>query len=159
MIQELYGISFNGLLGRIKTPVKAVANTGFLAVYPQVMKAVAFISPVSPSKFMKKPGFQNQNSLKTNSISFISIRCSYKSFSDTLSVFIRNYKLGLKGKDMDYVGKYAIQRRSANWKGLKYFKDKYANDKMTEIVIALLIFYMISMYISFTTLNYCYGCR
>ena len=34
---------------------------------------------------------------------------------------------------MDYVGKYAIQRRSANWIGLKYFKDKYANDKMTEI--------------------------
>ena len=134
MIQELYGISFNGLLGRIKTPVKAVANTGFLAVYPQVMKAVAFISPVSPSKFMKKSGFQNPEQLKRQTASALfQLDAATKNLSDTLSVFVRNYKLGLKGKDMDYVGKYAIERRSANWKGLKYFKDKYANDKMTEL--------------------------
>ena len=134
LIQELYGVSFNGLLGRIKTPVKAVTNTGFLAVYPQVMKALAFISPVSPSKFMKKPGFQNPEQLKRQTASALfQLEAATKNLSDTLSVFIRNYKLGLKGKDMDYVGKYAIQRRSAQWKGLEYFKNKYAGDKATEV--------------------------
>lgn len=134
LIQEMYGVSFNGLLGRIKTPIKAVTNTGFLAVYPNVMKALAFISPVTPSKFMKKAGFQNPEQLKRQTASALfQLEAAGKNLSDTLSVFIRNYQLGLKGKDMDYVGKYAIQRRTAQWKGLEYFKNKYAGDKMTEI--------------------------
>ena len=131
---ELSGVMFNGLLARAKTPVKAISNTGFLAVYPQVMKALAFISPVTPSKFMKKPGFQNPEQLKRQTASALfQLEAATKNLSDSLSVFIRNYQLGLKGKDMDYVGKYAIQRRSANWKGLEYFKNKYAGDKATEI--------------------------
>lgn len=134
LIQEMYGVSFNGLLGRIKTPIKAVTNTGFLAVYPNVMKAVAFISPITPSKFMKKAGFQNPEQLKRQTASALfQLEAATKNLSDSLSVFIRNYQLGLKGKDMDYVGKYAIQRRTAQWKGLEYFKNKYAGDKMTEI--------------------------
>lgn len=131
---EMSGVAFNGLLARIRTPVKAVSNTGFLAVYPNIMKALAFVSPVTPSKFMKKAGFQNPEQLKRQTASALfQLEAATKNLSDSLSVFIRNYQLGLKGKDMDYIGKYAIQRRSAQWKGLQYFKDKYTNDKATQL--------------------------
>ena len=65
------------------------------------MKALAFISPVTPSKFMKKPGFQNPEQLKRQTASALfQLEAATKNLSDSLSVFIRNYQLGLKGKDM-----------------------------------------------------------
>ena len=40
---------------------------------------------------------------------------------------------GLKGKDMDYSGKYAIQRRTNQWKALRSFSKRADVDKNTQI--------------------------
>ena len=56
-----------------------------------------------------------------------------KSLSDTFKIFIRNYKLGLKGREQDYIGKYNIQRNQDLFKGLSYYKNKYAGkDPLTQ---------------------------
>ena len=36
---------------------------------------------------------------------------------------------------MDYVGKYAIERRTEQFKDLQYFKNKYTDDKLTTWVM------------------------
>ena len=147
VMQEIMGVSFNALLGRVRTPVKAIVNTGFLAYYKGIMKALGFLNPLSISRSQIDAGFLNSKGYKALYPDFkdaeflqretlsalFELDNATKSMGDTLKIFLRNYKLGFKKKDMDYVGKYAIERRTEQFKDLQYFKNKYTDDKLTDM--------------------------
>ena len=134
IIEELYGVMFNGLLGRIATPVKAVISTGYLATAKPMYKLIGAISPFSFSKLTKNPIYDNPEFTKRQVASALfQLDMMTKSLSDTFKIFIRNYKLGLKGREQDYIGKYNIQRNQDLFKGLAYYKNKYAGkDPLTQ---------------------------
>ena len=147
LIQELIGITFNGLLARIKTPVKAVLSTGYLAGSRPFMRFIGLMNPFSISRSNIDIGFLNSKGYKELFPEFKSqelaereiasalfqMDATVKTLKDSLNVFGRNYKLGLKGKDMDYSGKYAIQRRTNQWKALRSFSKRADVDKGTQI--------------------------
>tara|TARA_X000001388_G_scaffold18852_1_gene12217 strand:- start:44 stop:4642 length:4599 start_codon:yes stop_codon:yes gene_type:complete len=138
LVQELIGITFNGLLARIKTPVKAVISTGYLAGSRPFMRFIGLMNPLSISRSNIDAGFLNSKGYKELFPNFQSkelqekeiasalfqMDSTVKSLQDSLAIFSRNYKLGLKGADMDYAGKYAIERRTNQWKGLSQFLSK-----------------------------------
>ena len=110
VMQEIMGVSFNALLGRVRTPVKAVVNTGFLAYYKGIMKALGFLNPLSISRSQIDVGFLNSKGYKALYPDFkdpeflqretlsalFELDNATKSMGDTLKVFLRNYKLGFK---------------------------------------------------------------
>ena len=145
--QEIMGITYNGLLARIRTPVKAVLNTGFLSYYKPIMKTLGFLNPLSISRsqidmgFLNSkgykdlyPNFKDPEFLKTQThAALFQLDAATRTMGDTLAVFTRNYRKGIRGEDMDYIGKYAIQRRTKQFKGLQYFKEKYTDDVATDV--------------------------
>ena len=135
LIQEAMGVMYNGLLGRISTPIKAVISTGYLATAKPMYKLIGAVSPVSFSKLTKNPIYDNPEFTKRQVASALfQLDMMTKSLSDTFKIFIRNYKLGLKGREQDYIGKYNIQRNQDLFKGLAYYKNKYAGkDPLTQL--------------------------
>ncbi len=134
LVQEAMGVMYNGLLGRIATPIKAVISTGYLATAKPMYKLVGAVSPVSFSKLTKNAMYDNPEFTKRQVASALfQLDMMTKSLSDTFKIFIRNYQLGLKGREQDYIGKYNIQRNQDLWKGLSYYKNKYAGkDPLTQ---------------------------
>ena len=134
LIEEAYGVMYNGLLGRISTPIKAILSTGYLATAKPMYKLIGAISPFSFSKLTKKPMYDNPEFTKRQVASALfQLDMMTKSLADTFKIFIRNYRLGLKGREQDYIGKYNIQRNQDLFKGLAYYKNKYAGkDPLTQ---------------------------
>ena len=98
-------------------------------------KLIGAISPFSFSKLTKNPIYDNPEFTKRQVASALfQLDMMTKSLADTFKIFIRNYKLGLKGREQDYIGKYNIQRNQDLWKGLSYYKNKYAGkDPLTNV--------------------------
>ena len=111
--EQAKGMFYNSVLSSLRTPIKAIVGTNFIAL----------LRP-----FQTYVGAALQRNKKEMVIAAAQLHGISEMFAEGFKMFRHNWDLGINRKAQSYVGKFNVETNSAEFKQLGKFVEMYGTD-------------------------------